>query len=482
MSDILQRVRVANPIFDLDDVDPAEFEMALASIEDRWQFGDEPPRIPTTRRTGWVRPALVAAGAAILVIVAIAAPMLFFQGDEQPVTDTSIPPVPTTAQIVTTTLPVTTTTPTPTTVPPRIPAAPLLGWERIQNQEAFADAAIVAVTSGGPGLVAVGEADEEALTGEYRGDVAVWVSADGTAWERIDDPSFTGDSDSSCTTVTLYQGVWRVASGPLGIVAVGRDACNGAVWTSEDGRNWTEVIDDDWLGNPIAVAGGVTAGGPGWVAVGGDGRGNGAIWISEDGVDWTAVQDDDLLASAGSHVYMSDVAAGGPGLVAVGSTGFWEAGTERSAIWVSTDGFDWERLPDDTIDHGELFRIVRDEAGRRLMVISRPTSTVPDWMLWTSSDGINWSPTSSPGRLIDGVSWNDDRIVAAGLVSTDGGATWTDVGSDLPGFDGSYRMSDVIGFGDQIVVVGYQPGIMSRAGWGAAAGSTAAVWIGTSDE
>ena len=77
MSDILQRVHLANPISHADDVDPAEFEMALASIEDRWQFGDEPPRIPTTRRTGWVRPALVAAGAAILVILALALVFVF---------------------------------------------------------------------------------------------------------------------------------------------------------------------------------------------------------------------------------------------------------------------------------------------------------------------------------------------------------------------------------------------------------------------
>lgn len=471
MSDVLHRISAANPIFDLDHVDPEEFEVALAEIEHRWEFGHEPPRIPTARHTGWLQPAFVAAGAGLLVILAISAPILLLRGGGQPAADTSLPPV-------TTTLPITTTAPAPTTLPPPIPAAPLLSWERVEDQEAFADAAILAVTSGGPGLVAVGEADEEARPGEYRGDVAVWVSADGTAWERVDDPSFTGEPDSGCTTLGLYQGVWRVASGPLGIVATGRDACNGAVWVSDDGRAWTEVIDHDWRKNPIAVAGGITAGGPGWVAVGGDGHRNGAIWVSEDGLDWTAVQDDDLLASAGSHVYLSDIAAGGPGLVAVGSTGFWEAGTERSAIWVSTDGFDWERLPDDTIDHGELIRIVRDETGKRLMVISRPTSTVPDWMLWTSSDGINWSPSSSPGSLIDGVSWNDDRIVAAGLVSTDGGATWTDVSHDLPGLDGHSIMGDVAGFGDQIVVVGYQPGILSRAGWGEAAGSTAAIWIG----
>lgn len=475
MSDVLHRVSAANPIFDLDHVDPAEFEMALNEIEDRLEFGHEPPRIPTARHSGWLQPATVAAGAGLFVILAIAAPILLLRSEGQPVADTSLPPV-------TTTLPITTTAPTPTTLSPTIPTAPLLSWERIEDQDAFTDAAILAVTSGGPGLVAVGEADEDAPSDEYRGNVAVWVSTDGTAWERVDDPSFTGKPDSGCTTLGLYQGVWRVASGPLGIVATGRDACNGAVWVSDDGRAWTEIIDDDWLDNPVAVEGGVTAGGPGWIAVGGDGHGNGAIWVSEDGVDWTGVHDDDLLAADGSQVRLWDVTMGGPGLVAVGFIGFEGTESERSAIWVSTDGFDWERLPDDTIDHGALFRIVRDEKSARLMVISRPTLTTPDWMAWVSSDGINWSPATLPRELNEGVVWKDDRLVAAGLASTDGGATWTDISRNLPGFDGSYIMRDVTGFGDQVVVVGYQPGIISQEGWGEAGGSTAAIWIGTWDE
>jgi len=460
---VLQRMRLANPA---PSSDPEELAAVLSVIEEK---RDAIPTAATSLSKGpsrqiagrvWYRrPAAVVAFAA-LGVCAVIIPIAVFAGGGS---DTVSDPSP--------------TAPSTTIAAPTVATAPLT-WERVHDQNAFTDAAIVAVTTGGPGLVAVGEADEEALPDEYRGDVAVWVSADGTAWERVHDPSFTGEPDSSCTTLSLYQGVWRMASGPLGIVAVGRDACNGAVWISEDGRTWDEVIDDDWLGNPVAVEGGVTAGGPGWVAVGGDGHGNGAIWASDNGVDWTASPDSDLLAPTGSRVDLLDVTTGGPGLVAVGSTGFIGTGSEQSAIWVSTDGFDWEKLPDDTIDHGALFRIARDETSDRLMAFSRPTVTMGQWMTWTSSDGINWSPVASPGKFIDGVVWNDDRLVAAGLVSTDGGATWTDISSDLPELDRSYTMRDVTGFGDQIVIVGYQLGAAGQAGWGTAGGSTAAIWIG----
>jgi hypothetical protein len=475
----LQRMRLANPA---PSADPEELAAVLSVIEQKrgavsgtTRGRSTDPSRQNTERVWYRRPAATVALAA-LGVCAVIIPIALLAGRAG---DVAIEPS-TTIPLTTTAAPPVTMAAPPTTMPVPTVVAPLLTWVRVEDQEMFAGAAIKAVTRGGPGLIAVGEADVGDQPDEYRGDVAVWVSVDGMAWDRIHDPSFAGQPDSTCSPfedmIDIDQEVVDVASGPLGTVVTGWDACHGAVWISDDGRTWTEVIDDDWLGNSLAVRS-VTAGGPGWVAVGGDGHGNGVVWVSEDGVDWTAVHDEDFQAPTESRVDLLDVTTGGPGLVAVGSTGFWRTESEQAAIWVSADGFEWEKLPDDTIDHGGLFPIVRDETSDRLMVFSHLTSTAPDWMTWMSTDGINWSPAGSPEEQIESVAWNGDRLVAAGRVSTDGGATWRDTRRDLPEF-GSYALSDIIGFGDQIIMVGYQPGVLSRAGAGAAAGSTAAIWIG----
>jgi len=432
--------------------------------------------LPLKRRNAWAFAVtfaltLMVIGAMVLVAGRDTTPVA-----DEPVTQTTIP---NTAPPATTVPPATVASTGPDTPVITVsPVRPPLSWVRVEDQDAFADAAIMAVTRGGPGLIAVGEVDEEAPLDDSNSDVAVWVSVDGMAWERIHDPSFAGQPDSTCgPRGALYQGVWDVASGPLGIVATGMDACHAAVWISDDGRTWTEVIDDDWLENPGRIWS-VTAGGPGWVVVGGDSQGNGVVWVSEDGVDWTAVHDEDLQAPTGSRVDLRDVTVGGPGLIAVGSTGFEDSGSQQAAIWVSTDGFDWEKLPEDTIGHGALFWIDRDETNDRLIVLSHPTFTAPDWRTWTSADGINWNLTGVLDEsTAGGVVWNGDRLVATGMVSTDGGATWIDNSRDLPGFDG-HIMRDLTGFGDQIVVVGYQPGLLIRAGLEEVVGSTATIWIG----
>lgn len=438
-------------------------------------------------RTTWpTRPPLVAALSAIAVLVFIGGTAWLVGDRATPTADPS--PVAVTGPVAVTTpeFPPPAEAETPVTAP--TPAAPLLNWMRVPDQEAFADAAILAVTAGGPGFVAVGVAAEEPPRVDDRDfhfDAAVWVSTDGVTWDRIDDPSFTGRADV-CGSLDGYQSMVDVAAGPLGIIAVGRDGCNSAVWISQDGRTWTEVIDDEWRSNPVAVQG-IAAGGPGWVAVGSDVNVDGVVWVSTDGMDWTAVQDDDLLATGVGRVEIYGVTAGGPGLVAVGKIGFEDAGA-RSAIWVSTDGLDWERLPDGTIGGKGLFRIEHDPKSGRLIAFSRPGAGEPGYVSWTSSDGINWIPSASLSPSAgSGVAWNGDRLVAGGggrergiflWASTDGGTTWAEIGRDDPAFGISHLVRDVVSVGSRVVVVGYEPGVLSKAGWGEANGSTGAVWVG----
>lgn len=480
MSDILQRVHQANPIFDLDDVDANEFEMALASIEDRWEFGVGPPRIPAPKRSEWMRPALVAAGAALLVIFAIAAPILFLRGEEQPVTDTTLPAVTSTTQVVTTTLPVTTTAPAPTTVPPPISTAPAMTWVRVPDQLGMANVgSINAITVGGPGLVAVGGYENDPLDDWVGDSVGVWTSADGgETWNHIYDPSFKGDPGIVIVDIT---------SGPASaIVAVGTDNDDAVVLASQDGIGWERVTSDAFGGYDLQSMQAIVVGGPGFVAVGDDGADAG-VWVSADGFEWTRVEDDALLAGDDTAVSMYDIAVGGPGLVAVGRFGIGgeaktAAGLDQqsrgAAVWVSVDGLDWQRLPNlPDSNHWGLASVTSGPGGKRIIAFGRD--------MWTSSDGITWTPTERelpfggppPGA---NVAWSGDVALAAGIdmalslwTSGDGGATWERVNPDDPVFDGyAPQVLDVVRLGERFIVVGVAGDYLNEI---------PAVWIGTLD-
>ena len=140
------------------------------------------------------------------------------------------------------------------------------------------------VTTGGPGLVAVGYSDTAA---------AVWTSVDGVSWSRVphDIAVFSGTGNQEMSSVTV--------GGP-GLVAVGGDDSNAAVWTSPDGFTWSRVRHDEEV-----------FGGPG-------------------------------------GQWMAEVVVGGPGLVAVGWAGDQgDAGSSVAAVWTSVDGLSWSRVPHD---------------------------------------------------------------------------------------------------------------------------------------
>jgi hypothetical protein len=94
-------------------------------------------------------------------------------------------------------------------------------WQRVPNdQEALSEGTMSNITAGGPGLVSVGWIG---WVGGQNSDAAIWTSADGITWERI-----PHDED-------LFGGVemWGVAAGGPGLVAVGSDGPDAAVWVSK---------------------------------------------------------------------------------------------------------------------------------------------------------------------------------------------------------------------------------------------------------
>ncbi len=208
-------------------------------------------------------------------------------------------------------------------------------WSRIPHQGivfgGVENQGMESVTSGGPGLVAVGF---DAAAGDW--DAAVWTSPDGLNWTRVPHDELTMGG-------TGNQGMESVVSGGPGLVAVGLDFSGGdedaAVWTSPDGLNWTRVPHDETIfGGPgDQEMESVTTGGPGLVAVGLDsssGYADAAVWTSPDGLNWTRVpHDEDIFGGPGVQE-MESITTGGPGLVAVGLD--YAGGHAAAAAWVET--------------------------------------------------------------------------------------------------------------------------------------------------
>jgi hypothetical protein len=102
---------------------------------------------------------------------------------------------------------------------------------------------MVGIAAAGPGLVAVGAAAAEDPTEGL--DAAIWVSDDGSAWERVTAPSFGGAGD---------QAIQDVAASGTGAIAVGHEFFtdtgdfDAVVWESADGVSWDRVADPVFAG------------------------------------------------------------------------------------------------------------------------------------------------------------------------------------------------------------------------------------------
>ena len=305
-------------------------------------------------------------------------------------------------------------------------------WSRAPESETFLSARMSGVTAGGPGLVAVGEAVRNG-----RGRAAVWTSTDGISWSQVahDDTVF-GELEAGPPRISSV-----TSGGPglvaVGDVRSGQGASsNGVVWTSQDGTSWSRVPHDDEIfgrseaGRCCTHMTDVVAGGPGLVAVGADwvgdepggseddGVSRAVVWTSSDGIVWSRVPHDEAVFGGAS---MSSVTVGGPGLVAVGAA---EAGANTSvpAVWISADGLNWSRIPHDDAVFGVGSPASTGPIGTGLTAVApagpglvaigsgflqTATSPAEEWIavgaIWTSVDGVAWSrvPEDHPALAVE---------------------------------------------------------------------------------
>lgn len=189
----------------------------------------------------------------------------------------------------------------------------------------------------------------------------------------------------------------------------------------------------------------------------------GAIWVSSDGDAWELAPPQEALAGA----TLSQAATDGSTILALGAV--WPETSSgphiigERAVFRSTDGRAWERLP----NAPELSRLV-DGSGRFVGVENRGDSLVA----WVSEDGGDtWQDHPMPGRLEEGderfavnaaVGGPDGTVVVVGAVvrmepasgaswvSADGGATWAWSDAAVPGTE----LRQVARSGDRFVALG----------------------------
>jgi hypothetical protein len=272
--------------------------------------------------------------------------------------------------------------------------------------------AMRSATAGGPGLVAVGS--QLSGWGRPGGDAAlVWTSPDGMSWTRVPHDAVFDDAAMAS----------MIAGGP-GLVAVGSVGNTAAVWTSQDGETWSRAVvlrGQTATPSGLSVVTDVTVGGPGLVAVGRD-TSSAAVWTSPDGNTWTPTSQDEAVFGGEGIQGMSSVTAGGPGLVAVGDD------HGRAAVWTSIDGFVWSRVRHDPEIFGDeimpewdargpldyyddehpMREVIATDSG--LVAVGRAITGADAGgdplnraAVWTSRDGRSWSRIlyNEPGSTTD---------------------------------------------------------------------------------
>lgn len=202
--------------------------------------------------------------------------------------------------------------------------------------------AMLDVVTTGVGIIATGHVSE------LRDDVllrrpTVWLSEDGVDWERVwqGDPIDAGKSPFvpgfHALAVDLDGAILGVgtAENTTGELAA-------AVWVSADGRFWERIDPDLAVFGSQTVMLDITRGEDEFIAVGSEAGIEAALWQSPDGRTWSRIDiSDQPFDTTGT---LGSVAALDSGYVAAGPHGFADQRGGWVTLWTSTDGSNWDRV------------------------------------------------------------------------------------------------------------------------------------------
>lgn len=273
-------------------------------------------------------------------------------------------------------------------------------WAAIADPAAFMVAgtsgpprAMRAVSDGKGGVVVVGYVGLP----EIGSTAAAWHSADGRTWRSA---AIEGSAPQDLASLAAHDGTFVAAAGK---------PSSSRLYYSTDGDSWHQAAVEGAYGYSIAVAG--WSGG--FVGIGvGNGPEDRRVWTSPDGKAWTERSDWALPAGA-TAVYS---VAGG--LVAPATTvgHLTDPNPMTTTWWWSADGIKWQptALVRSSGSYGfQGWGLVGDQ----FMVVGDPTNDTAEVPVFVTTDGRTWQRLADTGlRLQHGsdcqVAWIGGRVVA----------------------------------------------------------------------
>ncbi len=231
----------------------------------------------------------------------------------------------------------------------------------------------------------------------------------------------------------------RVAAGPLGMFATGTVDGRFALWSSPNGRTWSELPAAERVisSSPGARINALLADGSAIYAAGSIGSGpstDAAVWTSGNGLEWYLVgSTQTAFGGYGSRVIYS-LSPLQTGLVAVGAVNNGAGWVPAS--WISPDGQSWSLPSVDfpgTPDPNAAGVPLGPSGGTAALSVA-PVATLVGitevvatgggpygQQAWRSTDGLHWSSLAMPAGAAGAGSWRADVAAtsAAGTLVTD---------------------------------------------------------------
>lgn len=324
-------------------------------------------------------------------------------------------------------------------------------WQRLDDPFAPHQPPLLrvdAMTHGPAGLIGWGRVPTLGRN-EFNDMAAVFLSPNGREWRIV--PMEDGVNAPSTSELT------GVAVGPRGHLAFGGVCCRPggpAMWHSADGETWTRIDVGGDLGQMGAYVNDAVGTTDGWVAMGGGPDGSsGHIWASADGVSWESVL---TVENGAPGLTITDLAASPDGVIAVGTVTA-EDGTYDGAIWRSADGWSWERVAADEatlIADGEtrLEKVVPFAGG---IFIAGANGSTEDRVRCEQLGALGAPPSRPPGPTTS-CGWG----AAYHWISVDGEA-WRRIDPAIGDAEYPIEFRHVVAGGPGIVVLGESSAVAS---------------------